>query len=115
MKLLRFHRTPALPGSRERELLAFARKHLSAGIRAIETEHCFHIDVSAPLRGEEIETLRWLLAETFAPERFSGDSFLERNRILEVGPRMNFTTAWSTNAVSVFHACGLTKIRRIER
>ncbi|MEW6161845.1 MAG: phosphoribosylformylglycinamidine synthase [Nitrospirota bacterium] len=35
--------------------------------------------------------------------------------MLEVGPRMNFTTAWSTNAVSVCHACGLTKITRIER
>ncbi len=35
--------------------------------------------------------------------------------IVEVGPRMNFTTAWSTNAVSVCHACGLTKIKRIER
>jgi phosphoribosylformylglycinamidine synthase len=28
---------------------------------------------------------------------------------------MNFTTAWSTNAVSVCHSCGLSKIRRIER
>ncbi|MCL5421594.1 MAG: hypothetical protein M1461_03870, partial [Nitrospirae bacterium] len=28
---------------------------------------------------------------------------------------MNFTTAWSTNAVSVCHACGLKKITRIER
>src|SRR3989338_8063053 len=28
---------------------------------------------------------------------------------------MNFTTAWSTNVVSVCHACGLTKIKRIER
>ena len=28
---------------------------------------------------------------------------------------MNFTTAWSTNAVSVCHACGLRKISRIER
>ncbi len=28
---------------------------------------------------------------------------------------MNFTTAWSTNAVSVCHACGLGKITRIER
>ena len=35
--------------------------------------------------------------------------------IIEVGPRMNFTTTWSTNAVSVCHACGVTKITRIER
>ena len=28
---------------------------------------------------------------------------------------MNFTTAWSTNAVSICHSCGLTKVIRIER
>jgi len=28
---------------------------------------------------------------------------------------MNFTTAWSSNAVSVCHACGLDMITRIER
>jgi phosphoribosylformylglycinamidine synthase len=28
---------------------------------------------------------------------------------------MSFTTAWSTNAVAVCHACGLDKVRRIER
>jgi phosphoribosylformylglycinamidine synthase len=32
-----------------------------------------------------------------------------------VGPRMSFTTAWSTNAVAVCHACGLDAIQRIER
>jgi len=35
--------------------------------------------------------------------------------IVEVGPRLNFTTAWSTNAVAICHACGLKKITRIER
>jgi len=115
MKIRHFYRTPALAESRERELLSFARKHLSASIRAIETEHCFNIESSAPLSPGEIETLRWLLRETFEPDRTAETSFLPRNRILEVGPRMNFTTAWSTNAVSVCHACGLGKIRRIER
>ena len=28
---------------------------------------------------------------------------------------MNFTTAWSTNAVGICHACGLGKVQRIER
>jgi len=28
---------------------------------------------------------------------------------------MNFTTAWSTNAVAICHSCGLTKVSRIER
>ncbi|MFH1025225.1 MAG: hypothetical protein V1764_00910 [Nitrospirota bacterium] len=45
----------------------------------------------------------------------SHSSLLTPHCILEVGPRMNFTTAWSTNAVSICHECGLTKITRIER
>ena len=32
----------------------------------------------------------------------------------QVGPRLNFSTAWSANAVSIFHSCGLTKITRAE-
>jgi len=49
--------------------------------------------------------LSWLLSETFEPARFGPKTFLgTRDLVLEVGPRMNFTTAWSTNAVSVCHA-----------
>lgn len=66
--------------------------------------------------------LRWLLAETFEPRNFSSESFLTRNvsrikhcNIFEVGPRLSFTTAWSANAVSICHSCGLLKVRRIER
>jgi phosphoribosylformylglycinamidine synthase len=70
-----------------------------------------------------MEVLSWLLAETFQPDGFGTGSFLEGDgnegasprAIIEVGPRMNFTTAWSTNAVSICHACGLSKVRRIER
>ncbi|KAG7161940.1 Phosphoribosylformylglycinamidine synthase-like [Homarus americanus] len=35
--------------------------------------------------------------------------------IIEIGPRLNFTTAWSTNAVSICHAMGLTCVTRLER
>merc|ERR1719171_797331 len=35
--------------------------------------------------------------------------------VIEVGPRQQFTSAWSTNAVSICNACGLGKIKRIER
>ena len=63
-----------------------------------------------------IEILRWLLAETYEPERLASTSFLASGPlVLEVGPRMNFTTAWSTNAVSICHACGIDAVTRIER
>ena len=33
----------------------------------------------------------------------------------EIGPRLSFATAWSTNAVAICHASGLTGIERVER
>ncbi|MBI5204534.1 MAG: hypothetical protein HZA11_06410, partial [Nitrospirae bacterium] len=90
------------------------------GFEDIETEHCFNVETKEPLTNQELKILNWLLSETFEPENFSERSFLADSyqlsaSVIEVGPRMNFTTAWSTNAVAICHACGLTKINRIER
>jgi phosphoribosylformylglycinamidine synthase len=145
MSLLHFYRTPALSPAKKNELLSVTRQKISPEIEDIETEYCFNIETTSPLTSEELNILRWLLSETFEPENFSDKSFLNQNAgysppthpspsmgegkgegeslsipyalcsILEVGPRMNFTTAWSTNVVSVCHACGLKKIIRIER
>ena len=35
--------------------------------------------------------------------------------IVEVGPRLNFSTAWSANAVSICESCGVSKVNRIEQ
>ncbi|MEW6001795.1 MAG: phosphoribosylformylglycinamidine synthase [Nitrospirota bacterium] len=113
--LLHFYRKPALSPAKKDNLLSMVREKISPEIKDIETEYCFNIETSEPLTGKELEVLCWLLAETFEPENFSEESFFTRHFLFEVGPRMNFTTAWSTNAVSICHACGLTKIVRIER
>jgi phosphoribosylformylglycinamidine synthase len=122
MSLLHLYRKPALSLEKKNELLLAAQQKVSLEIKDIETEYCFNIETSELLTPEEFEILRWLLSETFEPEKFSNESFLTRHSSLvtrhclfEVGPRMNFTTAWSTNAVSVCNACGLKKITRIER
>ncbi|MBA4372508.1 MAG: phosphoribosylformylglycinamidine synthase [Thermodesulfovibrio sp.] len=122
MSLTYRYKTPAASGLRTRELLSSAQKHVSGSITGLQTEYCYYIDSTEPLSAPELDLLRWLLSETFEPEQFSDQSFLSGEEVpqgilatLEVGPRMNFTTAWSTNAVSVCHACGLTKIIRIER
>jgi phosphoribosylformylglycinamidine synthase len=116
MSLLHLFRTPFLSPSRTRQLQDRAADLLASPLSGIRTEACFNIESEGPLSESEIVTLRWLLAETFEPEGFGNESFLqEAGMVVEVGPRMNFTTAWSTNAVSICHACGLGKIRRIER
>jgi phosphoribosylformylglycinamidine synthase len=120
--LLHLYRKPALSLAKKDNLLSFIRQRISHEIRDIETEYCFNIETSEPLTSQELETLHWLLSETFEPENFSDTSLLTHHSslithhcLVEVGPRMNFTTAWSTNAVSVCHACGLKKVTRIER
>jgi len=122
MKLLHFYRKPALSEAKKGNLLLIVREKVSHDIKDIETEYCFNIEATSSLTEDELNTLRWLLAETFEPDNFSYKSFLADSYqlsaselVIEVGPRMNFTTAWSTNAVSVCHACGLKKITRIER
>ena len=78
-------------------------------------EYCFNIETSAPLTADELSVMHWLLAETFETENFGEKSFLKpAKNVVELGPRLSFETADSTNAVAVFHACGLKKVNRIE-
>jgi phosphoribosylformylglycinamidine synthase len=122
MSLLHFYRRPALSPEKKDNLVSLVKQKISPDIHDLETEYCFNIDAGEALTKEELGIFRWLLSETFEPENFSNESFLTchtslvtRHCLVEVGPRMNFTTAWSTNTVSVCHACGLTKIKRVER
>ena len=67
---------------------------------------------------QQLSTFR-LLTETFEPEltaaatQFSKQS--DTTAVVEVGPRMSFSTAWSANAVSICHSCGLSKVTRMEK
>ncbi len=118
MRLTYFYRKPALSGPGKENLLARVREKVIPDVRDIETEFCFYVESTAPLSGSDLERLKWLLSETFEPENLSSDSFLVTTGpsfIVEVGPRMNFTTSWSTNAVAVCRGCGVTGVTRIER
>ena len=117
MTLLRRFRSYNLPPATHDSLLDTARRAIGREIEGIEAEYCFYVETSSDLRNEELRVLDWLLAETFEPRRYGLASFLDERlgEVLEVGPRMTFTTAWSTNAVSICHACGLGATRRIER
>ena len=116
MNLLHLYRTPDLSPAHTRTLLSDIQQHISQNIRNIQTEYCFNIQADTPLSSQQQEQLAYLLRETFEPDQFGDRSFLTNSgTLLEVGPRMNFTTAWSTNATAICHACGLSQIRRIER
>ncbi|KAH9106086.1 hypothetical protein AeMF1_018194 [Aphanomyces euteiches] len=89
----------------------------------VDTESCFYVELEAsasPLTADEESCLTWLLSETFEPEKYGAKSFYPATKNanewhVEIGARLSFSTPWSSNAVSICHACGLTKIKRIER
>ena len=73
------------------------------------------------LNEQDTARLEWLLAETFD----KGGLQLETSTlvatssgdvvVVEFGPRMTFTSAFSSNATSICAACGLESISRLER
>jgi len=111
---LRLYRWPALSEARKNQLLLRLRERVSPDILDIDAEYCFNIGLLEPLSEWEQSVVLWLLRETFEPENLKDTPFLNGS-VFEIGPRLNFQTAWSTNAVSIFRACGIKKITRIER
>jgi phosphoribosylformylglycinamidine synthase len=114
------------------EELGFADLALDAAkIETVETERCFNVLPSRPtLTSVQTERLEWLLAETFERHLFRLEqSFLDNDQnaspssggtargrlflVLEFGPRMAFTSTFSSNAVSICGACDIP-IQRLE-
>ena len=101
----------------------------AAKITSIATESCFNVQLANDdgLSTTSRQRLEWLLAETFDRSglRLEKSVFDEKTSAssggtgtttyaVEFGPRMTFTSAFSSNAVSICTACGLTEISRLE-
>ena len=59
--------------------------------------YCFNIETTRALAADELERLRLILADGLLAESISDSPLLEGERVVEIGPRLNFATAWSTN------------------
>jgi phosphoribosylformylglycinamidine synthase len=98
---------------------------------SFDSEYSYAIEWEGEL--PDMMKLKWLLGETWEPELLSDSSFLSAGLqadtkhgapplshsmkyeyVVEYGPRLSFSTAWSTNATQIAQACGLN-IKRIER
>ncbi|MBU0664370.1 MAG: phosphoribosylformylglycinamidine synthase [Proteobacteria bacterium] len=77
--------------------------------------YCFNVESSRPLTDRERECLRLVLADGFLLETVSLSPVLQGERVVEVGPRLNFATAWSSNMVSICRATGIDCVTRVER
>ena len=116
--VVQLYRYPGMSTSAAATLLSKARSKVSDAIGSIDGEVCYNVALSAPLTPQEAETLAWLLRETYEPELLSASSVLTPSgaqAVVEVGPRRAFSTAFSTNAVSICASVGLSKVTRLER
>ncbi|XP_072294418.1 phosphoribosylformylglycinamidine synthase [Eucyclogobius newberryi] len=86
---------------------------------SITTELCYNVELTGceNLKDDEQQILLWL----FGPPQQSRPpsdkpSLTEQSgaTLVEIGPRLNFSTAWSTNTVSICQSVGLTNVARIE-
>ena len=80
-----------------------------------EFEYCFNIAANAPLATVDIEKLRQLLGDGFVSTSVVDTPHLASDRVVEVGPRLNFATAWSSNLVSICQAIDIPQVTRVER
>ena len=108
-----------LPSVRE-ELKDLGLETESDKIDAVETESCFNVLLTnGPLSAGDQEKLEWLLAETFDRDALSLETSAlesaddEKTWVVEFGPRLTFTSAFSSNATSICQACALP-ITRLE-
>ncbi|KAJ7313070.1 hypothetical protein JRQ81_004337 [Phrynocephalus forsythii] len=100
-------------------LLQSVQALLGDGVRVVQKEQCFNVNWTgaAPPNGQETAMLHWVFGCPFEQGNIATESFLSpspSDLLIEIGPRLNFSTAASTNAVSVCRAAGLEKIDRIE-
>ena len=82
-----------------------------------ELEYCFNIEASKKLDCSEEQILQSILSDGFLVDGIKTVSFFDTTdaQVIEIGPRLSFATAFSTNAVSVCRAAGLDMVVRLEK
>ncbi|MCF6186725.1 MAG: phosphoribosylformylglycinamidine synthase [Desulfobulbaceae bacterium] len=80
-----------------------------------ELAYCFNIESSRQLTSREVTCLRLILADGFLLDSVQVRPIFQGDRVVEVGPRLNFATAWSSNMVSICRSTGLDVVSRLER
>ena len=120
-KIVHYYRKTPTPHSLLPSIKEQLTAEQAASILRIDTESCFNVQLSnGTFNEQDTSRLEWLLAETFD----KGGLQLETSAltssttdvvVLEFGPRMTFTSAFSSNATSICAACGLDSVTRLER
>ncbi|GLH08832.1 CLUMA_CG000196, isoform A [Gryllus bimaculatus] len=117
MGIIRFYRVPGLSGGATSIKLKQLQREIPI-VAALKSELCFNVEINRPLSSAEEGKLKWILSSPFEPQNLSSEPTLAGDELgdllIEIGPRLNFSTAFSSNAVSICHSVGLKQITRLE-
>ncbi|EDW63604.1 phosphoribosylformylglycinamidine synthase [Drosophila virilis] len=122
MGILRFYDVAAFDGAEEERVLQRLQS-LDPELISVRMERCYHLEYDHeicrfPLALEHL--LRWLVRQPLQRIcSLNEQTRLELNdaeleMLVEIGPRFNFSTPYSTNCVNIFQNLGYTEVRRME-
>lgn len=113
--VIRLYQHPA-PGSVASKVKLL--KQVSQLVKGLQTELCYNLEVKGSLSENDLQALRWILGNPLHPEQLTSEPHLvghsHGSLMIEIGPRLNFSTAFSSNAVSICQKVGLTNVSRVE-
>ncbi|KAH8404357.1 hypothetical protein KR222_004912 [Zaprionus bogoriensis] len=123
MGIIRYFDARAFDAAEEQRVLQRLQS-LDAQLLSVRMERCYHLEYSEARQhasGLSLDALLcWLIRQPLQLE----DSLSrlpalvvqqsEQQLLIEIGPRFNFCTAYSTNCVNIFQNLGYTEVRRME-
>lgn len=88
-------------------------------IEKLQVEKCYHVETTTTIEPKAKSLLKWLLKhpqgeESSLLEKTTLPAEKQQTFLIEIGPRFNFSTAFSTNCVNICQNVGLTQIIRVE-
>lgn len=123
MTVLKYYQYPALSEIKTKQKLELLKDiSIDVNIENVKTEYCFYVELEKNcknLNTDQLNSLCWILSRGFSRDVNLNTLFTDEIKhctiLIEIGPRLNFSTPYSTNAVSICHSIGLTSVIRIER
>uniref|UniRef100_A0A6B2EE34 Phosphoribosylformylglycinamidine synthase n=1 Tax=Phlebotomus kandelakii TaxID=1109342 RepID=A0A6B2EE34_9DIPT len=120
MGIVRYYLLESLDVAKKEALLQRLQK-VEKTICDVNLEKCYHVETSRGVKVSETQEkiLRWLLKHSQEEDALTGVTSLRKcsreSILIEIGPRFNFSTAASTNSVSICESVGFQGIvKRIE-
>ncbi|XP_025074546.1 phosphoribosylformylglycinamidine synthase [Pogonomyrmex barbatus] len=117
MGILKFYKVPGLKTGQLKSKLHKVSEIVSS-IIDLETELCYYVETVESLEENEVQILKWILSTPFQEEYLRCNSVFndiqDHAIVIEIGPRLNFSTAFSTNVVSICKTVKLCKVTRVE-